>query len=213
MTQWRERATGRLRNGESVVTTVPVGGNGVVVTSQRLMAFTPESDGPNYRAVERPNVEDVRLETVGDEDWLEYVFKGGIGGLVGVAVGLTVDFGSLLSVGSIDTSGAGQVGVGGMLAILERITQLLGSLDDVFLYGGLLAFAAGLAALGKYVESRDHTLTVEVAGDDPVRVLAPKGSDDALARVQRSLRESDADEREPASESEGSDPLDPRADY
>lgn len=203
MTGWREQAASRLRNGETIVTTVPVGANGIVVTSQRLMAFTPEGDGPNYRVVERPNVEAVRLETVADDDWLEYVFKGGLGGLVGVAVGLTVDFGSLLAIGSVDTSGAGQVGVGGLLAVLERVTTLLGRLDQVFLYGGLLALALGLAALGRYVESREHTLTIAVAGDDPIRVLAPADSEDALARVERSLDGDDA--RDAAA-----DPLDPQ---
>lgn len=203
MTGWREQAASRLRGGETIVTTVPVGANGVVVTSQRLMAFIPEGDGPNYRVVERPNVEAVRLETVADDDWLEYVFKSGLGGLVGVAVGLTVDFGPLLAIGSVDTGGAGQVGVGGLLAVLGRVTALLGRLDQVFLYGGLLALALGLAALGRYVESREHTLTVAVAGDDPIRVPAPADGEDALARVERSL---DGDDPPDAA----ADPLDPR---
>jgi len=43
--RWSERARERLRTGETVEETVPVGGNGVVVTNQRLLAFTPDREG------------------------------------------------------------------------------------------------------------------------------------------------------------------------
>lgn len=207
MARWSERARRRLRDGERIETAVPVGDSGVVVTSQRVLAFAPEGDGPSYRSVERPNVEGVRLATTGDERWLGYVLRGGIVAVAGIGVGLTADFGSLLAVETVGAAGtgAGQVGMGGIVAILGRIARLLETLDEAFLVAGLLALAVALAALGKYVHSRAHVLVVDVAGDDDVHVPAPKGSDDARRRIRCALRETAVEDGRP-----GADPLGPR---
>ncbi|MFC7026658.1 hypothetical protein ACFQH8_02280 [Halomicroarcula sp. GCM10025710] len=36
------------------------------MTSHRLLAFTPDREGPNYRTVDRPNVEGVDVRTSGE---------------------------------------------------------------------------------------------------------------------------------------------------
>lgn len=208
MARWSERARRRLRDGEVVEAAVSVGDNGVVVTSQRVLAFAPEGDGPNYRSVERPNVEGTRLGTIGDERWLGYVLRGGLAAVAGVGVGLTADFGSLLPVGDVGAAGtgAGQVGMGGTVALLRRISRLLETLDEASLVFGLLALAVALAAFGKYVDSRTHALVVDVAGDDDVHVPAPRGSDDARRRIQRTLRETAVEDGRPDADPLGSRP-------
>ena len=62
---WVERAEGLLYEGESVRETVPVGAGGIVVTTHRLLAFTPDREGPNFRQVDRPNVDGAEVRTVG----------------------------------------------------------------------------------------------------------------------------------------------------
>ncbi|MFB6165461.1 MAG: hypothetical protein ABEJ31_09915 [Haloarculaceae archaeon] len=213
MERLRERARTRLRPGESVATAVPLGENGVVVTSQRLLAFAPEGEGRNFRAIELPNVEGARLRTVGDPDWLSYVVKGGLAGVVGVGIGLTVDFGDLVSLGGIDTSGAGRIGVGDMVRILTTISTLLAKLDDALLVGGLLGLALALGALGMYVESRTHTLVVAVAGAEDLQVPAPADADEGVDRLRQALyaHEDDAAAGGRAESPAGDDPLGPRA--
>lgn len=192
MDRWSERASGRLRDGERIERSLPVGENGVVVTSHRVLAFTPEGDGANYRAIERPNVEDAALQTIGNTGWLEYVLKGGLAGVAGVGIGYTMDFGNFFSMDSITGSGASQVGMGGMLQVLAQINRLLDMLDDALLVGGLLGFVIALGALGMFVESRTRYLVIEVAGEEAVQVPAAGDVGDAPAQLRDALRADDA---------------------
>ncbi|SEN44157.1 hypothetical protein SAMN05216388_1003119 [Halorientalis persicus] len=191
MARWEARANERLRNGETVEASVPVGENGVVVTSHRVFAFTPTSDGRNFRAVERPNVEGVGTAATSEIDWLGRAGKAALAGVAGVALGLTVDFGTLLDLGEIGSQGAGRLGMGGMLAVLQRISQLLGLLDDALLVGGLLALAGALGALGLYLQSRTKTLRIAVAGGPDLHVPAADRGD-AVVRLRRHLVDGDS---------------------
>ncbi|RXK50288.1 hypothetical protein [Halorientalis pallida] len=193
MARWEERASERLRHGETIETAVPIGTSGVVVTTQRVFAFTPESDGANFRSVERPNVEGVVTDTTSDTGWLGYVARAALAGVAGVALGLTVDFGSLLDLGGIGGQGASRVGMGGMLTVLQQVSRLLGLLDQVLLVGGLLALAVALGALGMYVESRTKTIRLTVAGGADLHVPA-SARGDAVARLQRHLADGAAGE-------------------
>ena len=186
MARWSERASERLREGETVEATVPVGENGLVVTSQRVFAFVPAGEGANFRTVERPNVERVDAGSKSEPRWLGYVARGALGGLAGVGLGLTVDFGSLLDLGEVAGRGTSRVGMGGMLAVLKQISRLLGALDQVLLVGGLLALALALGAFGKYVESRVQTVQITVAGDDDLHVPASDRGD-AVTQLRRHL--------------------------
>jgi len=203
MTRWRERATERLRDGEAIEETVPFGDNAVVVTSQRLLAFTPDGDGANYRAVERPNVEGASLTHVAETKWIEYILKGTVFGVAGVGIGLTVDFGGLLSIQQINTSSGG-IGLGAILGLLNSINQFLAKLNQYILVGGLLALTVALGALGKYIESRTHVLAISVAGEDVLHVRAPKDVGHHLQRLQALLRGERDDATRP-----GGEPLDP----
>ena len=206
MARWSERARQRLRDGEEIEDAISFGENGIVVTNQRLLAFTPESDGANYRAIERPNVEGTALESNGETQWLGYVGKGALAGLVGVGVGYTMDFGGLVSLSQLNTKAASQTGVGSMMGLLSTVSRFLGMLDDALLVAGLLAFAVCLGALGLYLESRTHGLWIAVAGDDDLYVPAPKGATTELTRLQRHLRT----EPDPGAETAPrEDPLEP----
>lgn len=192
MSRWIDRAETLLYEGETIETSVQVGESGVVVTTHRVLTFTPGGDGANYQYVERPNVEGASLGHVGDTDWLEYAAKGGLVGAVGVVVGTTVDFGGLVSFEGIDTSGAGQIGVGGMLGMMRQVVGLLDVLDTVLLVGGLVALTFGLGAFGMYLQSRTHVLELEVAGKEDIRIPVPASArgganDDPAQRVREAI--------------------------
>lgn len=207
MSRWSDRASQRLRDGEEIEDAISFGGNGVVVTTQRFLAFTPESNGANYRAIERPNVEGVSLESSGNAAWLGYMGKSGIAAVAGGVVGYTMDFGGLVSVDQLNPEAAGQTGIGPLMGLLASISRVLELADDVLLIIGLLALGLCLGAFGLYLESRTHGLWITVAGDDDLYVPAPKGSTTELARLERHLRTDPDPETETAPRD---DPLKPQ---
>jgi len=187
MTRWSDEARQRLRDGERIETTVPFGDNAVVVTDQRVFAFTPEGEGTNYRVVERPNVEAVGLGMVGETGWLRYALKGSVVGAVGIGIGLTTEFGSLFTLGGVGSDGPVRIEFGGLLEGLQTVVDLLGYLDEGLLVLGGLGVAVALTTLGVFVQSRDHTLVVAVAGDEDIHVPAPRDSEDERDELRRVL--------------------------
>lgn len=187
MTRWSDEARQRLREGEHIETTVPLGDNAVVVTDQRVFAFTPDGEGTNYRVVERPNVEAVGLEMVGETGWLGYAIRGGVVGAVGIGIGLTTEFDSLFTLDDVGAGGTIQLEFGGLLESLQTAIDMLGYLDEGLLVLGGLGVVVALTTLGVFVQSRDHTLVVDVAGDEDVHVPAPRDSDDGPDRIRRAL--------------------------
>ena len=171
---WVARAESLLYDGEVVEADVRLDRGGVVVTSHRVLVFTPDREGSNYRQVDRPNVEGVDVTTSGDWSFLELGVKALVVGVVLVAAGMTVSLDSLVGNVSLDSGGAASaVGIGGMLGMLQTMLTLMAQLDDLMrLFGGLaLAFAA--VVLGVYLWSRDRLLVVRVAGDDDIELTAP----------------------------------------
>ncbi|KZX49786.1 hypothetical protein [Haloarcula sp. K1] len=171
---WVARAESLLYDGEVIEADVRLDRGGVVVTSHRILVFTPDREGSNYRQVDRPNVEGVDVTTSGDWSFLELGVKALVVGVVLVAAGMTVSLDSLVGNVSLDSGGAASaVGIGGMLGMLQTMLTLMAQLDDLMrLFGGLaLAFAA--VVLGVYLWSRDRLLVVRVAGDDDIELTAP----------------------------------------
>ncbi|MEF8829160.1 MAG: hypothetical protein V5A49_08995 [Haloarcula sp.] len=171
---WVARAESLLYDGEVIEADVRLDRGGVVVTSHRVLVFTPDREGSNYRQVDRPNVEGVDVTTKGDWSFLELGVKALVVGVVLVGAGMTVSLDSLVGNVSLDSGGAASaVGIGGLLGMLQSMLTLMAQLDDLMrLFGGLaLAFAA--VVLGVYLWSRDRLLVVRVAGDDDIELTAP----------------------------------------
>ena len=163
-----------LYEGESVRETVPVGAGGVVVTSHRLLAFTPDREGANYRQVDRPNVEGATCRTSGEFQFLQQAVKALVVGAVLVAAGMTVNLEGMVSGISLDSGGAASaVGIGGMLGLLQSMLSLLAQLDDLLRIFGGLALAFGAVVLAVYLWSRERMLVISVAGDEDIELSAP----------------------------------------
>jgi len=171
---WVERAEGLLYDGESIQEQVPVGAGCVVVTSHRLLAFTPEREGPNFSQVDRPNVDGIDARTVGEFRFLERAIKAIAVGAVLLVAGFTVSLDGLVGGVSLESGGAASaVGIGGMLGLLQSMLDLLGQLDDLMRVFGGLALAFGAVVLAVYLWSRERLLVVSVAGGDDIELASP----------------------------------------
>ncbi len=175
MTRWLDRAEELLYEGEETVERVSTGEGGVVVTTHRVLAFTPDAEGSNYEAVERPNVAGVEREATGEQRLLGLAAKVLVVGLALTGAGLAIDMDSLIGDVSL-SSGTGAVGMGGVLSTVQTMLDLLAHLDEVVTVVGALALLVGTALLGAYAYTRRRVLVVEVAGDEDVAV--PVSGDD-----------------------------------
>ena len=184
---WVERAESLLYDGEVIEADVRLDRGGVVVTSHRVLAFTPDREGSNYRQVDRPNVEGIEATTSGDWSFLELGVKALVVGVVLVAAGTTVSLDGLVGNVSLDSGGAaGAVGIGGMLGLLQTMLTLMAQLDDLMRLFGGLALAFAVVVLGVYLWSRDRLLVVRVAGDDDIELAAPD-DESVVERIEAAI--------------------------
>jgi len=188
---WTQRATDLLYDGESVEAEVRVGAGGVVVTSHRVLAFTPDREGSNYRQVDRPNVDGVTLTASGEFSFLERASKSILLGFVLVGAGMTVSLDGMVEGVSLDSAGAGTAGLGQMMGLLQTLLSLLGQLDDLMRIFGALALGFGVVVLAVYLWSREQLLVISVAGEDDIELTAP--DDDGIPdRLRSALVPGDA---------------------
>jgi len=181
--QWADRVQDLLYDGESVRERVAVDDAQVVVTSHRVLAFTPDGDGPNFRQVERPNVAGVSTGATASGALLGRGVRWTAIGLVLLGFGTVVDFGAIVGDVDLSTGGTGAVGLGGVLGAVQGMLDLLRQLDAILQTLGALVVLLGVLVLGAYLRTRTPTLVVEVAGDaDDVHLPRP---DDPAATVDR----------------------------
>ncbi|KAA9399161.1 hypothetical protein Har1130_13225 [Haloarcula sp. CBA1130] len=184
---WVARAESLLYDGEVIEADVRLNRGGVVVTSHRVLVFTPDREGSNYRQVDRPNVEGVDVTTSGDWSFLELGVKALVVGIVLVAAGMTVSLDSLVGNVSLDSGGAASaVGIGGMLGMLQTMLTLMAQLDDLMRLFGGLALAFAVVVLVVYLWSRDRLLVVRVAGGDDIELTAPD-DESVVARIEAAI--------------------------
>lgn len=188
MAQWHRQVEELLYEGESIRETVDTGEAGVVVTTHRVLAFTPQREGANFRQVDRPNVEGVDTGAQAETQHLERAGKAGVIGAVLLGAGWFLDFGSLL--GDVSLTGAAsteQIPLGSVMGPLQSMLNVLEQLDDYMLMGGALALLLAVLLVGVYWWQRDRTLVISVAGDDDVHLTRPANPTDAASRLERAI--------------------------
>lgn len=163
--------------GESVVDAVAVSGGTVGVTTHRVLALTPEGDGPNLQAADRPNVESIGPGSAGDATHGVRAVRYGVYALALFGGSFLVGFDSMEAVEPSTAAGAGEV-----VSMAMQLTNLLSLVDDVLRIAGVVALVAALGFAALYGHSRDRHLRVQVAGGDPIRVPIRRGEP---ARVDR----------------------------
>lgn len=183
-----ERVADLLYEGETVVESVEIEGNGVVVTSHRVLALTPDREGANYRYVDRPNVNGVRVETVGASRWVKRTFSPFLLAIILLAGGWVVDLDGLTSaLGTEEADAASRTGVGGIVSMAEGLGRALALLDEALLVGGALCLLIVAVFLGLYMRSRTRRLTLVVAGDDDLTVPIEHDHPEAVGALRELL--------------------------
>jgi hypothetical protein len=173
-----------LEPGEAVEARVAVGSSRVFVTGRRVLAFTPETEGRNYRAIDRPNVDGVGVHTRSHGAHLWRTAGLLVAGAALVGVGLLFDTDGFLAVET--GPGAGALGVSGPI---RTVRSLVGLVDDAALYAGALVALVGLAFAGLYVRSRTEVVAIGVAGAPDLDLPAATVDDprDAVGRIREAL--------------------------
>ncbi|WP_136687587.1 hypothetical protein [Halorhabdus amylolytica] len=189
MADWSDRVEELLYEGEDVTERVSVGGAHVVVTTHRVLAFTPEMDGENFRQVERPNVTDVAVRTTGETRFLLTGFRAGLFGIVLLGVGMAVDFGALMgNIDLTDTGSTGQLGIGGILGMLQGMISIISSLDDYMRMLGALLLLVALVPVAIYIYTRETRLVVSIAGGEDLPIAAsPDDAERTVARLREAI--------------------------
>lgn len=199
MPDWSEAVEQLLFDGEAVETSVDAGTATVVVTTHRVLAFTPQLDGSDYRALDRPNVHGVHRRSVDRIDLRAHVAKIGVAGAVLVLAGVLFDPGALIPRPDVTSEvDGGEMGdVGGVVNLVDGLLGAFHALDGVLLVVGGLLVAAALALGGIQLATRENRIAIEVAGSDDPLLLPDRIDDEALAALQRAVAPPDAVGGEP----------------
>lgn len=181
MGRWSDRVEDLLFDGEEIEEQVELGTAAVVVTSHRVLAFTPESDGSNFQQVDRPNVTGVRLRAGGESQFLTQGARAALYGIILVVAGMLLPIDSILAGVALPQS-TGQLGIGGIMGLFQRMLTLLQNLDDFMRLIGALLLLFALVPFGVYLWSRERALVIDVAGEeDSIRVPTPDEDAESIA--------------------------------
>lgn len=186
--QWRDEVERLLYEGETVEERVELEeGAMLVATSHRVLAFTPSLEGANFEQVDRPNVEGVSTGALADSDLLSRALQWGVIGIVLIAGGFLVNLDSLVGEINLDTSGAGQIGIGGFMGMMQGVMDLLALLDDGMRLFGALFLLLAVVFVGVYMWGRERTLVIRVAGDEDVHLPRPPDVTHLQERLEAAL--------------------------
>ena len=180
---WQAHLDQLLYDGEQVIETGAGHSAGLVVTSHRLLVFTPDGEGKNYQVLQRPNVLGIKSEERGPDKWLRASMKWAVVGVAMAIGGLVLDLEGVM--GSTSTAGTDAVGVGWIGGVFSLFQTVFALLDEVLLGVGLLGIGIAISLFGWYWANRAETVTVEVAGEADLELPAAGLSSEAI----RGLRE------------------------
>jgi len=169
-----------LEDGEHVEREVDVGSGRLVVTDRRLLAFTPEGDGPNYRAIARPNVQHVEIAPRSEFGHVRNGVLYLVIGLATIAAGALLETDNALQ-GVPTGPGASRLGVS---SLISEAAYWIGLIDDGIVALGVVFALPAVYHAVRYQQSRRTVLSVGVAGDDDVD-LPTERVDDPNGAVER----------------------------
>lgn len=176
-------------DGERVVDRAPLGSGWAAVTTHRVLAYNPATDGRRFEAVDRPNVRGIDVDASGDPRYLRWGLRAALYGFVGLGGGVALralNVASTLSVGEA----ARDAPVGGVLAVTDALAGAVATLATLLLIGGVALLVVAVGLLGRYLRTRDPALVVDRFGDDPVRLSAPRTDGErAAATLSAALTE------------------------
>lgn len=156
-----------LFRGETIKGEVQLERAHVAVTTHRVLALTPDSDGKEFDHADRPNVVGATVATSGDPNYRNWTARGTLYGFGLLSGGYVIDRSDLFGVFSgTGTATEGVPGVG----FIETLVSVLGMLSLALLLLGVVALCVSIALLGLYATSRERELVIDLKGRDPIRV-------------------------------------------
>lgn len=185
--EWTESVDQLLLEGEHVRDRVEFASSTLVVTNHRVLAFTPDRNDADFRAIDRPNVRTVTVETGGSRRAAFRAFAVSVLGAGLVVTAALVDpTGVLDDVNAGTGTGPGDDVVGESIGTLEA---LLVWFEVALLAGGLVFLAVALYFGARYARSRTSRLVVRVAGEDDLTVPVSDAEleDGAVPALERAI--------------------------
>ncbi|MFW6435066.1 MAG: hypothetical protein ACOCY1_01665 [Halovenus sp.] len=188
MSGWQDRVEELLYESESVSEVLDIDSSRVVVTSHRVLTFTPEMDGENFQQVERPNVTGVETSAQGRTALAGRSIRYGVYGLVLVLAGVFIDFEALIGDVSFDSEATSQTGASGIVSIADAMLNGMTQIDELMQVVGALVLLVAVAMFAVYWLLRVPTLAIRVAGDGgDIHVQRPEDVDDAIRRLESAI--------------------------
>ncbi|OLZ42523.1 hypothetical protein A6E15_16830 [Natrinema saccharevitans] len=186
---WTDRVEQLCDEGERIAHRADLEAATLVVTNRRLLAFTPDRGGRNFRAVDRPNVGTVAVESTDRLAWLGLSLAAAFVGVGLLEAARAVSLGDLVPVEPpsapalppvSDLVGAVREGVGTALLVLEWGAVAL----------AVTALVLAVALFGAYVRSRSRRLVIRVSGgaDLAVPVTDTAVEDGVVADLEAAIR-------------------------
>lgn len=188
--RWQQRVDELLYDGETVDETVSVESSEVVVTSHRVLAFTPERDGENLQQADRPNVSGVEMGSEGGRRFLRWAIILAVFGVPSLVVGVIFDSESVFSrPDALDSEGADSLGGGSLVDIVRTMFDVLAMLDTILLGIGVIGLLlAGALGVVYGVVERSPALIIRVAGDESnLHLPRPEVEGDYVAELERTV--------------------------
>lgn len=188
MSGWQRRVDELLYESETVEETVDVETARVVVTSHRVLSFTPEMDGENFTQVERPNVTGVGTGARGNTKLAGRSIRYGVYGIVLVLGGLLIDFESYVGGLEFDAEATSETGAGGIVSIAQAMLNFMAQLDELMQVLGAVLLLAAVVMFAVYWMLREPTLKIAVAGEEAdLHVPRPTETEAAIDRLEAAL--------------------------
>ncbi|WP_254762569.1 hypothetical protein [Natrinema marinum] len=173
--RWSDNVDQLCADGETVERRVDLERAAVVVTSHRVLVFTPSASGRNFREVERPNVGTVTVETDQRLRQLCWALVAAAAGIALVETARAVDFAGFAPDPDLEPTAAlpgVEVITNAVETVLSAIETALLVLDWAVLTGGVAAFILAVGFVVRYVRSRSRRLRIRVNGGSDVELSA-----------------------------------------
>ncbi len=185
---WQSRVEDLLYENESVQEVVDIDTARVVVTSHRVLTFTPEMDGENFKQVERPNVVGVGTSAQANTTLAAKSIRYGIYGGLFILAGHFINFEGFVGDIEFDAEAAGETGAGGMIEIAQQMMDFMAVFDEIMQMIGSLVLLVAVAIFAVYWLLRDETLVIQMAGDEQdIHVPRPDDVDVVSTRLEDAI--------------------------
>lgn len=185
---WQSKVDDLLYESESVEEVVDIDDSRVVVTSHRVLTFTPNMTGENFEQVERPNVTGVSTSALARTGLAQKSIHYGVYSAMLMLAGLFINFDSLIGSIQFDAQATQQTGAGGIVGLAQGMLSFFSQLDELMQVFGALGLLVAVVIFAVYWLLRTPTLAIIIAGDrDDLHVPRPDDPDLAVTALEEAI--------------------------